>query len=108
MVPHSLLGVAAFVIGLLVAVGEVAMFVLAGWMTISMGDAASEDSPLMVAVGLGICGGITLAVLGLTVGAISLVLPARRREFGLLGVLLNGMVIAGVCGLMALGLLAGG
>jgi hypothetical protein len=102
---ESGLGIASFLIGLISAVAEVGMIAMAVMLAAS--GVVDEQSPQTILVGLGILGGLALAVLGLLMGIVALLDKRRSKVFALLGVLCSGMVLASVALLLILGAVLG-
>jgi hypothetical protein len=104
---HSRVGVASFVIALLLGGLEVALFVFVGFVAASTPEGVNDDSPLVMAVGVGACLGFLMHSLGLILGIIGLAQSRQRRVFALLGTLLNGLVLVGTGLLVFTGAAAG-
>ncbi len=64
------------------------------------------DSPLAIVVGLALLGAILLELLALALGAVALCLPAKRRLFPLLAVVLATTSFTGLVALVLLGVSA--
>jgi hypothetical protein len=101
--PHSGFGIAAFIMAILVGVFEVLLIVVA---TVLAGDADwdfDDPPPEQVLLGLGMIGGMGLAVIAIILAVIGLCLPGRNRLFAILGLVLAGLILVGMCGVIALG-----
>ena len=101
---HSGMGIASFVIGLLASVATLAVFAYAGYAQVTTPGGISETSPVAMLIGLVILGCGGLLFLGLILGIAALFQSDRRRVFGVLGLLVNGVVLGGAAALIALGL----
>jgi hypothetical protein len=98
-------GIASTILG----VGTVAA-VFVGLMIIGAmqqnGANAREPTPLMIAMSLGICfGGPLFQLAGLILGIIGIFQHDRSKLFGIMGTVINGLVIFGMIALMIVGFL---
>lgn len=101
--PHSKFGIASFIMGLIVMVGMLALFVVAGMMALRANGQINEESPEAIALGLGIIGGCFLALIGVIFAIVGLVNPSKAKVFSVLGLVFNGLVLLGVIGMMVIG-----
>ncbi len=101
---HSGLGIASFVMSLFCGIVMFALIGVATYLAASMQDEFTDESPQAIMVGLGIIGGLGLAVIGLGLGIAGVVQPNRNKLFAILGLIFNFLVLVSVCGIMALGL----
>ncbi len=104
---HSGLGIASFVLAMISGMGVVVMIGVATYFAATLGDQFNEQSTAAILVGLGIFAGIGAAAIGAALGLAGLVQPQRNKVFAVLGLVINVMVIFGVCGIMGLGLALG-
>jgi hypothetical protein len=58
-------------------------------------DVPPELMAPVLAIGCSICGGGLLSILGLVLGIIGLVQPARLKLFAIIGTVLNGLIVGG-------------
>jgi hypothetical protein len=100
---QSGLGIASLVVAIAAGATAFALVVVAGMMEVSTPGGMDEESPQAILVGLGIFGVLGLNFLGLGLGVAGIVQPDRSRVVAILGLVLNALVILGLCGLMALG-----
>jgi hypothetical protein len=100
---HSGLGIASFALALFVGIGEFVLVATAGYMTAQQGG-MDPQSGVAVVLGLLMIGGLLLAFLGVALGFASLFQGGRRRVFGILGLLFNGLILLGVIGLILIGI----
>jgi hypothetical protein len=100
--PHSGFGIAAFILAILVGTFLFLLIVVVGIMT--MGGDLDEDSPEAMVLGLAIFAAAGLDIIAIILGVIGLCLPGRNRLFAILGTVLGGLVLVGLCGLVAAGL----
>lgn len=103
---HSGLGIASFIISLLVGVLLGGAIVAAGVMQVQRPGAFGPESPEAVVIGLGVCGGILAAVVGLILGIAGLCQNDRKKVFAVLGLVFNTLIILGVGCLFVIGLAA--
>ena len=104
---HTGFGIASFVIAIAVGLAEATLIVVARIIGASNPDGIDENSPLVMGLGLGVCGGMAVAVSGLGMGVAGLCQSHRKKTFAVLGLILNGLVVAGVLFLMVLGAVMG-
>lgn len=116
---HSRMGVASFVIAILATVVLVALFVVGGFVAASafenvdpqtLDPETVRDSPAfagLALIGIGVFGCLILYVVGLGLGVAGLMQRTRKRLFSALGTALNGLVLAAVVALFALGWVLG-
>ena len=106
-VPHSGLGITGFILSLISAIGMVETFVSAGVVAVNNPELVDEAAVTMMLVGLAVIGFgfLSLLALGLSFG--SLFQRTRKKLFGIMGIVISGMLILGTGGLMLLGAIAG-
>lgn len=104
---HSGLGIASFILALISGVMLFAMIGVATYFAATQGDQFDEESTPAILVGLGIIGGLGVAVIGGGLGLAGLVQPGRNKVFAVLGLTFNTLVFVAVCGIMGLGLAMG-
>jgi hypothetical protein len=102
--PHSGMGIASFIISILSGLAMLAMFIVAGFMSVQAGGRMDEKSPEAMAVGCSIMVGIVICVVGLILGLAGLAQKDRKKAFSVLGVIFNGGIVLLVVGLILLGL----
>ncbi|MCI0362795.1 MAG: hypothetical protein L0Y44_11635 [Phycisphaerales bacterium] len=105
---HSGLGIASFIISMVVGLGEIAAVIFVGVMETSNPGGVADDSPMAAMLGLSMCGGALLALVGAVLGLIGAVLRDRRKVFAILGLAFNACIIVGIIGLMIIGMAAAG
>jgi len=102
---HSGMGVASFIIGLGIGLLELAMVIAAAVMESQAGPSGlDEKSPAAIILGLVLLTGLLVALLGAGLGAAACLQANRKKIFGILGILINGMILLVVVGLMVVGL----
>lgn len=120
---HSRMGIASFVISILVVVAILALVVGAP-LVLSSTDALDPQSfdpadpqsidlsnPAIIAlqvIGLGFIVGVLLSFVGFGLGVAGLIQRRRKRLFAIVGAVLNGLVILGVVVLILLAIIVGG
>lgn len=104
---HGKLGIASFLISLLVGFSFVAMIVVLGIIETRNPGAFDEDKTSTIILGFAILGFIGLTIVGFILGLVGLFMPDRQKLFSILGVVFNGLVVFGIVGLMVIGLIAG-
>jgi hypothetical protein len=111
---HSGLGVASFIIGLVVILLDVLAIFLV--IIVAAGEASRPWSPgrrdaaeaMAVLTGIIFCGGAVAALVGLGLGFGSLFQEDRKKGLGIAGVILNSLVLLALLTLVMIGLLASG
>lgn len=106
--PQSGFGIASFLIAIVVGIVEIVGIVAAAVLVADNPVAAQQESPEMMAAGCAICSGVALSILGGILGIVAVLQQNRKKVFGILGLVINGLVVLGILGLMCLGLAAGG
>lgn len=102
--PHAGLGIASFLVGLLVGFGEMAAVGWAGYTEVTHPGTMTAESPQAMILGLAMLGGLGLAFLGALLGIGGLFQTNRKRIFAVLGVIFNVMVVVAFVALMVIGL----
>ncbi|MBY9080418.1 hypothetical protein KIH86_07065 [Paenibacillus sp. HN-1] len=112
LLKHSGPGIASFVIAMVALAGYIIAFAVAGSM---MGPLIDETDGLssgsggaFLLLGFSMLGLGALNVIGVIVGIIGLVLRQRRKVFGIIGTIINSLVIVAFVLLIALALAAAG
>jgi hypothetical protein len=105
---HSGPGIASFVIALLVGVAVLILVVAAGVIEASTPGGMDEESPVVIAIGLGIFAAVFGALIGGVLGIVGVAQGDRRKTFAVLGLVLNGLVVVGLVFLVIIGLAAQG
>lgn len=104
--PHAGLGIASFVIALLVGMGEAVLLGYSGYLAVSQPGTMKPDSPSAIILGLLMIAGAALAFLGTGLGLGGVFQTTRRRVFAVLGLVFNVLILTAFAGLVAIGLLA--
>lgn len=98
---HPGLGIASFVIGLITGPCWLVLLFVAGT---AYKAGATEQSAIMIAVGLIIFAGFGLNLLGGILGIVALQKPNAKKPLSIVGVTLNALQVMGMIGLIILGL----
>jgi hypothetical protein len=101
---HSKVGIASFVMGLLVGLGELVLVVIAGVMETSTPGGMDDKDPKVAILGLLLLGGLFLALVGAILGVVGLFEKNRKRLFAVLGLIFNGLILGLVVLLLIVGL----
>ena len=104
---HSGVGITSFVLDIVGVLGALVLIAVVVYMQESSGVELDENSPTAMAVGLLFILGILLNVIGVILGLVSVFDGNRKRLFGILGLIFNGLIVLGVIGLVVLGLAVG-
>jgi len=116
---HSRMGVASFVLAILATVVLVALFVAGTVVAASafenvdpqaLDPESVQNSPAFASlalIGIGVFACLILYVIGLGLGVAGLIQRTRKRLFAALGTTLNGLVLAAMFILFALGSVVG-
>jgi hypothetical protein len=105
--PHSGLGIASFIIGLVVVVIVLLMFLLIGVLASSRANRNTAET-MGVMTGLFVCGGALASLVGLGLGLAGVFQEDRNRTFAVIGLILNGLIILGTAALFVIGMAVGG
>lgn len=109
---HSGPGIASFVIGVVTLAGYIVTFIVAGAM---VGPAMNETSMLngqsggaFLFLGMAVLALAALNFIGVVVGIIGLALRGRRKVFGVIGTIINGIILLVFLLLIAVVLMSAG
>lgn len=103
---HSKLGIVSFFMGIVIGIGEFALVVIAGIMSVTEPGGVDANAPQMIILGLFLIAGMLAALAGVVLAIVGLVERNRYRVFPMLGLAVNGLIVLGVIGLMVVGSLA--
>lgn len=106
LTPHSGLGIASFILGMLSG-GIVLVTLIVTAVMQAGGDTFDEESPHTIIVGLVIIGAILLSLLGFALGLAGTLTGGRRKLFAILGLIFSILVGVGTLGLILIGLAIG-
>lgn len=101
---HSRLGIASFVIAIVLTVAYAIEFVVAGILEASTPGGMDEESPEAILIGLSIFGAGLVNLVGVALGIAGLCTANHKRLFAILGLAFNVALLLGVCGLIAIGM----
>lgn len=104
---HSGPGIASLIIACATGLLEFIAVIAAAVMTANSGGEVDENDPAAIVLGLIMCGGLAMLIVGLVLGIVGLVQRDRKRLFAILGIILNGLVLIILIGLVIIGLLMG-
>lgn len=106
----AIISILVFIIGIIMVVAASADFVNMSPSEIEseMMAGAGGDFAAIVGAGLLLMLAIGISIIGLILGIIGLVIKNRKKIFGILGVVLNGLMVLGIVFLMIIGLALGG
>lgn len=102
---HSGLGIASFIIGLIVLILDlilIAMAIVIGATARPIGRRGEES--LIVVVGVMACGGGVAAIVGFCLGIAGVCQTNRSKVFAILGLVFNGLIVLGVVFLWLVGM----
>ena len=101
--PHSGLGIASFIIGLVVVVIILLMVLLIGVLASNRANRNTAET-MGVMTGLFVCGGALASLVGLGLGMAGVFQEDRNRTFAVIGLILNGLIILGTAALFIIGM----
>lgn len=104
---QSGLGIASLILGILTAIMLFATICFAGYMEAATPGGMTDDSPILVLVGLFILAGMFGNFVGVILAAVGLAQKDRAKSVSVIGLCLNIMCLLGVVALMVLGTVAG-
>jgi hypothetical protein len=105
---HSSLGIVSLIIGGLVGILEFIAVLIAGILETTHPNEYFDEnspSPMGALIGLGICGGLVLCLVGGALGLAGVLQQRRNKLFAILGLILNAVIVCGVLFLLVLGML---
>ncbi|MNB87752.1 hypothetical protein D3C81_398930 [compost metagenome] len=112
LLKHSGPGIASFVIAMVTLAGYIIAFAVAGSMLGPLideaGNVSSESGGAFLLLGFSMLGLGALNVIGVIVGIIGLALRGRRKVFGIIGTIINSLVILAFVLMIAIALAAAG
>ena len=100
---HSGPGIASFVVALFSGAATFALVAAAGVMQSQPGG-FDENSPVAIAMGLGLIGVAAMLVLSFVLGITGILQTNRNKVFAILGTAISVLVVVGFCGLLVLGM----
>jgi hypothetical protein len=103
--PHSGLGIASFIIGLIVIVLTLLVVLLSVVVQANRAHRSTADAMLGISLLFG-CVGLLASVVGLGLGVAGVFQEDRNRTFAVVGIILNGLVILGTVALILIGMAA--
>ena len=103
---NSGMGIASFIISLLIGPGLFFLILIAGVIEASTPGGMSETSPTAVFLGLFMIFSVGLSIIGAGLGIAGVVQRDRKKTFAILGLIFNILVLIVFFLLMLLGLLA--
>ncbi|MHC4563113.1 MAG: hypothetical protein ACYS8X_10110 [Planctomycetota bacterium] len=103
---HSGIGVASFVLSLVMVFVIIAAIVFAGIMAVTSPESLHDEAPATMLLGLGIIAAGLAQLVALALGIVGCRQRNRKRLFAILGVLCSGAAILGTLGLMVIGIMA--
>lgn len=106
LLKHSGLGIASFIISLMVGAVEFLVVIAAGIIEAMTPGGMDEQSMAAVLVGLVILGGLMANMAGVGLGVAGLVQSDRKKIFPSLGLAFNGTAILGIVMLIIIGSMA--
>ena len=104
---HSRFGIASFILALVAGVFEFILIAIAGVLSAQAGSELDENSPEAMLIGLGVLGGFAVNLISLGLAIAGLCERRRNKVFAILGLVINILLVVGVCGLAAIGTMAG-
>lgn len=117
---HSKLGISSVIIAVLATFVIVILFIVAGSVASTLFESqdpaaidpqslqSSPEATTLAIVGIGILGSFLLYLLGLILGVAGIFQGRKKRLFGILGAVLNGLVLLTVVLLFVIGTIIGG
>ena len=102
---HSGLGVASFIMSIVLGVSDFAIFIFAGIVEAGTPGGMDEESVVAILIGLFIIGSVFANVAGVALGIAGVVQRDRQKVFSILGVAFNAAIILGMIGLIIIGIM---
>ncbi len=101
---HSGLGIASFVISILMAILSIGIVALVTALTFTNPN-ISDESPQMVLLGLGIMGSLAMMMVAIGLGIAGLCTRNRKKIYAILGLTFATVNALGIIGLMIIGMM---
>jgi len=101
---HSGFGTASFILACVMTVCLVALVVAIGILATSTPGEVNGESPIAVALGLGILGTLAVEVFAVGLGVAGLLQRDRKKVFAVLGLIISSITVLGVLSLLVMGL----
>src|SRR5262245_33137323 len=91
---HSGFGIASFVVAIAAGLAEFSVCVVGFGIGASNPNGIGRNSPLMIVLALGVCFASVGALTGVGLGIVGLCQTRSKNTFAVLGLILNGLVLA--------------
>ncbi len=104
---HSGVGIASFIISVVMACIIFMLVVIAGVMEVSTPGGINEESVGAIILGMFILGALAITFIALIMGVIGLFQYDRKKLFAILGTVISVMTLLSAGGLMIMGILTG-
>jgi hypothetical protein len=102
---HSGLGIASFIISIVVGIAVFVMIVVAAVAESASPDGVDEESPVAIILGLGLLMLLLLDFLALGLGIGGICQKGRKKVFSVLGTIFSCTTILGTIALLVIGLM---
>jgi hypothetical protein len=102
---HSGLGVASFIMAMVLGVSDFALLIYAGLAEAGSPGGIDEESVVAIILGLFIIGSVFANVAGIALGIAGVVQRDRQKVFSVLGVVFNSAIVFGMIALMLIGMM---
>jgi hypothetical protein len=102
---HSGIGIASFVITCAAGLLEFVMLAYAGFLETVTPGGINEDSTEAMVIGLVMFGGLAVDLVGIGLGFAGLFQSHHRKTFPVLGIVIGAVVLIGVVGVIAVGMM---
>jgi len=103
---HSGMGIASFIISLVIGVGVLLAIVIAGVIKVANPESLQDESIGTALIGLFVIACLFINLIGIGLGIAGLVQKNRKRIFSILGTIINGVVLIGIGSLILIGIMA--
>ena len=103
---QSGLGIASLILSILIGIMLFVAICFAGFMEAATPGGVSDDSPILVLIGLFVIAGMFGNLVGIVLAAVGLAQKNRAKAVSVIGLSLNIMCLLGVVALMVLGTVA--
>jgi hypothetical protein len=102
---HSGLGIASFIIAIVLGVFEFLFIVVAGIVETTNSGGIEAKPTIAIVVGMSILLGVGLSLVGIGLGIAGLIQKNRKKVFTILGLVFNIAVIIMVLGIVVIGII---